>query len=71
MLGLNLLCLLALNRVAEFHTELERLPANGRKGRKWEAVGNRLRYRQDNQQEEDGIRSLGDGTDCLKGICDL
>ena len=28
MLGLNLLCLLAQNRVAEFHTELERLPAN-------------------------------------------
>ena len=28
LLGLNLLCLLAQNRVAEFHTELERLPAN-------------------------------------------
>ena len=28
MLGLILLCLLAKNRVAEFHTELERLPAN-------------------------------------------
>ena len=27
LLGLNLLCLLAQNRVAEFHTELERLPA--------------------------------------------
>ena len=27
-MGLNLLCLLAQNRVAEFHTELERLPAN-------------------------------------------
>merc|ERR1711872_519288 len=26
LLGLNLLCLLAQNRVAEFHTELERLP---------------------------------------------
>merc|ERR1719150_3319034 len=28
LLGLNLLCLLAQNRVAEFHTELERLPAS-------------------------------------------
>lgn len=28
LLGLNLLCLLSQNRVAEFHTELERLPAN-------------------------------------------
>ena len=28
LLGLILLCLLAQNRVAEFHTELERLPAN-------------------------------------------
>ena len=28
LLGLNLLRLLAQNRVAEFHTELERLPAN-------------------------------------------
>ena len=28
LLGLNLLCLLAQNRLAEFHTELERLPAN-------------------------------------------
>lgn len=27
LLGLNLLCLLSQNRVAEFHTELERLPA--------------------------------------------
>lgn len=27
LLGLNLLCLLAQNRVAEFHTELELLPA--------------------------------------------
>lgn len=27
ILGLNLLCLLSQNRVAEFHTELERLPA--------------------------------------------
>nr|CAB3265247.1 26S proteasome non-ATPase regulatory subunit 8-like [Phallusia mammillata] len=27
LLGLNLLCLLAQNRVADFHTELERLPA--------------------------------------------
>jgi 26S proteasome regulatory subunit N12 len=26
LLGLNLLCLLSQNRVAEFHTELERLP---------------------------------------------
>merc|ERR1712013_690402 len=28
LLGLNLLCLLSQNRVAEFHTELERLPAH-------------------------------------------
>jgi len=28
LLGLNLLCLLSQNRVAEFHTELERLPAS-------------------------------------------
>jgi len=28
LLGLNLLCLLSQNRVAEFHTELERLPLN-------------------------------------------
>merc|ERR1712141_429816 len=27
LLGLNLLCLLSQNRVAEFHTELERLPS--------------------------------------------
>ena len=28
LLGLHLLCLLAQYRVAEFHTELERLPGN-------------------------------------------
>ena len=28
LLGLNLLCLLSQNRVSEFHTELERLPAD-------------------------------------------
>ena len=27
LLGLNLMCLLSQNRVAEFHTELERLPS--------------------------------------------
>jgi len=140
LLGLNLLCLLAQNRVAEFHTELERLPASEiqnniyikhpvsleqyimegsynkvllakgnvpaesynffidilmntvrneiasclekaykdiscsdaarmlsipagemaqyAKTRSWEVVGNRLRYRQDNTQEENGVPSL-------------
>jgi len=140
LLGLNLLCLLAQNRVAEFHTELERLPgkeiqnnvyikhpvsleqyimegsynkvllAKGNvpaesynffidilmdtvrneiasclekaykdiscadaarmlsippgklmeyaNSRKWEVVGDRLRYRQDNQQEDGGVPSL-------------
>jgi len=140
LLGLNLLCLLAQNRVAEFHTELERLPANDiqnnvyirhpvsleqyimegsynkvllakgnvpaesynffidilmdtvrneiasclekaykdiscadaarmlsipqgemgqyAKGRNWEVVGNRLRYRQDNLQEDGGVPSM-------------
>ena len=28
------------------------------KGRKWEVVGNRLRYRQDNQQEDGGVPSM-------------
>ncbi|CAM9840534.1 26S proteasome non-ATPase regulatory subunit 8 [Lampetra fluviatilis] len=32
LLGLNLLCLLSQNRVAEFHTELERLPARELQG---------------------------------------
>merc|ERR1719391_229154 len=140
LLGLNLLCLLAQNRVAEFHTELERLNPNDiqhnmyirhpvsleqyimegsynkvllakgnvpaesynffidilmdtvrneiasclekaykdiscadaarmlsisagevaqyAQSRKWEVVGNRLRYRQDNTQEENGVPSL-------------
>jgi len=140
LLGLNLLCLLAQNRVAEFHTELERLPANEiqnnvyirhpvsleqyimegsynkvllakgnvpaesynffidilmdtvrneiasclekaykdiscadgarmlsipagemaqyAKGRNWEVAGSRLRYRQDNQQEDSGVPSM-------------
>merc|ERR1712025_782144 len=113
LLGLNLLCLLAQNRVAEFHTELERLPGKEIQGnvpaesynffidilmdtvrneiasclekaykdiscadaarmlsippgklmeyansRKWEVVGDRLRYRQDNQQEDGGVPSL-------------
>merc|ERR1712241_1528407 len=140
LLGLNLLCLLSQNRVAEFHTELERLPAHEvqsnvyikhpvsleqyimegsynkvllakenvpaesfkffidilmgtlrdeiasclekaylsiscgeaarmlsvqegqlmeyANNRKWEVVGDRLRYRQDNQQEDGGVPSL-------------
>merc|ERR1712083_1084672 len=140
LLGLNLLCLLSQNRVAEFHTELERLPskevqenvyikhpvsleqyimegsynkvllAKGNvpaesykyfidilmttvrneiasclekaykdiscadaarmlsippgklmeyaNSKKWEVVGDRLRYRQDNQQEDGGVPSL-------------